>query len=203
MISVLTCMVPWLAEPENKKLSMDYSKKLKTLLAEFEGEGYPTRKDVEEVKSISKWYWGFLATPTEMVVPPGVRTFSEEEDPAREDMGGNSSRDSPSLLQGSGDEDPDETPLHPSSGGDDLEDLEGDDTGPNLRKGRSKNRIDSDGDGSTNKNSERKKDIKVVGEFKMTLRGQKGFEKLSLKTDNPRKRSRRTWSQLQVNSKRD
>ena len=82
MISVLTCMVPWLAEPENKKLSMDYSGKLKILLAEFEGEGYPTRKNIEEVKSISKWYQGFLATPTEMVTPPGARTFSEEEDPA-------------------------------------------------------------------------------------------------------------------------
>ena len=91
MISVLTCMVPWLAESENKTLTTDYLQKLKTLLAEFEGEGYPTRKNIEEVKNISKWYQGFLATPTEMVVPPGARTFSEEEDPAHEDVGGNSS----------------------------------------------------------------------------------------------------------------
>ena len=87
MISVLMCMVPSLAEPENKELSMDYSEKLKTLLAEFEGEGCPTRKNIEEVKSISKWYWEFLATPTEMVAPPGARTFSEEEDPAHGDTG--------------------------------------------------------------------------------------------------------------------
>ena len=49
MTSVLTCMVPWLVDPENKTLAMNYSQKLKTLLPEFEGEGYPTRKDVEEV----------------------------------------------------------------------------------------------------------------------------------------------------------
>ena len=188
MISVLTCMVPWLAEPENKKLSMDYSEKLKTLLVEFEGEGYPTRKNIEEVKSISKWYQRFLATPTEMVAPPGARTFSEEEDPAHEDVGGNSSQNSPSTPQESKDEDPAETP-RPSSGGEDIEDPEGDDTGFNQRRGKSKNRIDSDSDGSTSKNSGGK-DIKVVREFKMTLRGQKDFEELSLRTDNPRKRLR-------------
>ena len=72
MTSILTCMVPWLAEPEDKTLTMNYSQRLKTLLPGFEGEGYPTRKDVEEVKDITKWYWEFLATPTEMMVPPGV-----------------------------------------------------------------------------------------------------------------------------------
>ena len=105
-----------LAEPENKKLSVDYSEKLKTLLAEFEGEGYPTRKNIEEAKSLSKWYQEFLATPTEMVTPPGAQTFSEEEDPAHGDTGGNSSQGSPSPLPGSTGEDPDKTPSHPSLG---------------------------------------------------------------------------------------
>ena len=86
MISILTCMVPWLAEPENKTLTMNYSQRLKTLLPGFEGESYPTRENVEEVKDITKWYREFLATPTEMIVPPGVRTFSEEEDPAEDEV---------------------------------------------------------------------------------------------------------------------
>ena len=51
MISILTCMVLWLAEPENKTLTMNYSQRLKTLLPGFEGEGYPTREDIEEVKN--------------------------------------------------------------------------------------------------------------------------------------------------------
>ena len=189
MISVLTCMVPWLAEPENKTLTMDYSQKLKTLLPEFEGEGYPTRKDVEEVKNISKWYREFLATPTEMIVPPGARTFSEEEEPAPEDVGKNLSQNSPSTPQEDKDEDPGETP-RPASGGEDIEDPESDDTGPNQRRGKTRNRIDSDSDGSTSKNSGKKKDVKVTREFKMTLRGQKDFQELSLRTENPRKRSR-------------
>ena len=72
MISILTCMVPWLAEPENKTLAMNYLQRLKTLLPGFEGESYPTRENLEEVKDITKWYQEFLATPTEMIVPPGV-----------------------------------------------------------------------------------------------------------------------------------
>ena len=189
MISILTCMVPWLAEPENKTLTMNYSQRLKTLLPGFEGEGYPTRKDVEEVKGITKWYRGFLATPTEMIAPPGARTFSEEEDSTREDAGENVSQNSPSNPQGSEDEVLSETP-HPVSEREDIADPESDDTGPNQRRGRSKNRIDSDSDGSTSKNSGKKKDAKVTREFKMTLRGQKNFEELSLETGNPRKRSR-------------
>ena len=121
-------------------MSVDYSEKLKTLLAEFEGEGYPTRKDIEEDKSLSKWYQEFLATPTEMVTPPGAQTFSEEEDPAHGSTGENSSQGSPSPLPGSTGEDPDKTPSHPSSRGDDLDDPENNDKESNQRRGRSKNR---------------------------------------------------------------
>ena len=65
-------MYCWLAEPENKTLAMNYSQRLKTLLPGFEGESYPTRGNLEEVRDIIKWYWEFLATPTKMIVPPGV-----------------------------------------------------------------------------------------------------------------------------------
>ena len=106
-------------------------------------------------------------------------------------MGENSSQGSLSPLPGSMGEDPDKTPSHPSSRGDDLDDPENNDKGSNQRRGRSKNRIDSDSDDSTNKNSGMRKDIKVVGEFNMKLRGQKDFEEISLRTDNPRKRSRK------------
>ena len=195
MISILTCMVPWLAEPENKTLAMNYSQRLKTLLPGFEGESYPTRENLEEVKDITKWYWEFLATPTEMIVPPGVQTFSEEEDPVHEDAG-----DSPPNPQESEDEVLSETP-RPVSEREDSADPEGNGTGPNQGKGKSKNRIDSDSDGSTSKNSGKKKDVKVTKKFQMTLRGQKNFEELSLGTENPRKRSREdmesTSSQLE------
>ena len=189
MISVLSCMVPWLAEPEDKEVSVDYSEKLKTLLTDFEGEGYPTRKNVEEAKHISKWYQEFLTAPTEMITPPGARTFSEEEDPAHGSMHDNSSQSSPSPLPEGESEDPGKTPPHPSSEGDDLDDPENNGRGSNKRRGGHKNiKIDSDSDDSTNKGSRR--DTKVVGEFNMKLRGQKDFEEISLGTSNPRKRSR-------------
>ena len=117
-------MIPWLAEPEDKELSKDYSEKLKTLLAEFEGEGYPTRENVEEAKCLSKWYQEFLATPTAMVRPPGARTFSEEEDPAHGGTDENSSQNSPSPLPGGTGEDPDKIPSHLPSEGDNLDDPE-------------------------------------------------------------------------------
>ena len=200
MISILTCMVPWLAEPENKTLTMNYSQRLKTLLPGFEGESYPTRENVEEVKDITKWYREFLATPTEMKVPPGVRTFSEEEDPVHEDAGEDMSQNSLPNPQESEDEVLSETPC-PVSEREDSADPEGDDTGPNQGKGKSRNRIDSDSDGSTSKGSGKKKDVKVTRKFQMTLRGQKNFEELSLGTENPRKRSREdmelTLSQLE------
>ena len=161
------------------------------MLPEFEGEGYPTRRDIEEARSISKWYQEFLANTTEMVTPPGARTFSEEEDPAHGDTAGNSSQDSPSPPPGSTGEDPDKTPSRPSFGGDDFHGPENSDKGSNQRGRKSKNRIDSDSDDSTSKNCGTRKDIKVMGEFNMKLRGQKDFEEISLETDNPRKRSRK------------
>ena len=191
MISVLLCMIPWLVKPEDKELSKDYSEKLKTLLAGFEGEGYPTRENIEEAKSLSKWYQEFLVTPIKMVRPPGARTFSEEEDPAHGSTDENSCQDSPSPLPGSTGEDPDKTPSHPPSEGDNLDDPEDSVKGSNERGRKSKNRIDSDSDDNTNENSGMKKAIKVVGQFSMKLRGQKDCEEISLKTDNPRKRSRK------------
>ena len=124
-----------------------------------------------------------------MIAPPGARTFSEEEDPTCEDAGENVSQSSPSNPQGSEDEVLSETPC-PVSEREDIADPESDDTIPNQRKGKSRNRIDSDSDSSTSKNSGKKKDAKVTREFKMTLRGQKNFEELSLGMENPRKRSR-------------
>ena len=184
MINILTCMVPWLAEPENKTLAMNYSQRLKTLLPGFEGENYPTRGNLEEVKDITKWYREFLATPTEMIVPPGVRTFSEEEDPVHEEAG-----DSPQNPQESEDEVLSETP-RPVSEREDSADPEDNGIEPKPGKRKSRNRIDSDSDDSTKKDSGKKKDAKVTREFQMTLRGQKNFEELSLGTENPRKRSR-------------
>ena len=184
MISILTCMVPWLAEPENKTLTMNYSQSLKTLLSGFEGESYPTRENVEEVKDITKWYREFLATPTEMIVPPGVQTFSEEEDPVHEDAG-----DSPQNPQESEDEVLSEAP-RPAPEREDSADPEDNGIEPKQGKGKSRNRIDSDSDGGTSKSSGKKKEVKVTREFQMTLRGQKSFKELSLGTENPRKRSR-------------
>ena len=73
--------------------------------------------------------------------------------------------------------------------------------GSNERGRRSKNRIDLDSDDNTNKNSGTKKVIKVVGQFSMKLRGQKDFEEISLKTDNPRKRSRKDMESTSSKSK--
>ena len=55
---------------------------------------------------------------------------------------------------------------------------------------KSKNRIDSDSDESVDKGTGSKKDLKDIGKFSMTLRDQRGFEEVSLKAENPRKRSR-------------
>ena len=172
------------AEPENKALTMNYSQRLKALLPGFEGENYPTRRNVEEIKDITKWYREFLATPTEMIVPPGVQTFSEEEDPVHEDAG-----DSPLDPQESENEVSSEAP-HPASEREDSADPGGNGVELKQRRRKSKNRIDSDSDGSSNKSSGKKEDVRVTKEFQMTLRGQKSFKELSLGTENPRKRSR-------------
>ena len=184
MMSILTCMVPWLAEPEDKTLTINYLQRLKTLLPGFEGESCPTRKNLEEIKDITKWYREFLATPTEMIVPPGVQTFSEEEDPVREDAG-----DSLLNPQESEDEVSSEAP-RPASEREDSADPEDSGVEPKQRRRKSKNRIDPDSDGSCSKSSGKKKEVKVTREFQMTLRGQKSFKELSLGTENPRKRSR-------------
>ena len=132
-------------------------------------EGYPSYSDADE---------------------PEAQTFSGEEDPAHEDMGGDSSQGSPSPPPGRTSEDPEKTPSRPSSRRDELDDPE-EVKGSNQRGRRSKNRIDSDSDDSTSKKSTTKKDSKVVGEFNMKLRGQEEFEEISLRTENPRKRSRK------------